>query len=63
MGRNIVSVIGREVAKASALSLQSLGTCSSFQTEKLPKCCFTLETYFAIWGVSGFEFFVDLPND
>ena len=53
MGRNIVSTIGIEVAttaKASTLSLQSLRTCSSFQTEKLPKCCFTRETYFAIRG-------------
>ena len=53
MGRKIVSVIGREAAmaaKASALSLQSLGTCSSFQTEKLLKRFFTKETYFSIRG-------------
>ena len=53
MDRNIVSAIGSEaatVAKASALSLQSRGTCSSFQTEKLPKRCFTQETYFSIRG-------------
>ena len=49
----MVSVIGREVAmeaNASAFSLESLGTCSSFQTEKLFKRCFTRETYFAIRG-------------
>ena len=53
MGRNIVFAIGREAAtaaKASALSLQSLGTCSNFQTEKLSKRCFTREAYFAIRG-------------
>ena len=49
----MVSVIGREAAteaNASAFSLESLGTCSSFQTGKLFKRCFTRETYFAIWG-------------
>ena len=49
----MVSVIGREAAteaNASAFSLESLGTCSSFQTEKLFKRCFTRETYFAIRG-------------
>ena len=49
----MVSVIGREAAmeaNASAFSLESLGTCSSFQTEKLFKRCFTQETYFAIRG-------------
>ena len=35
-------------AKASALSLQSLGTCSSFHTEKLARRCLTRVTYFAI---------------
>ena len=62
MGRNIVSVIGREAAKASALSLQSLGTCSSFQTEKLPKCCFTLETYFAIRGSQDLNSSLTFPT-
>ena len=49
----MVSVIGREAAteaNASAFSLKSLGTCFSFQTGKLLKCCFTRETYFAIRG-------------
>ena len=51
MGRNTVSVIGREAAtatKASAFSLQSLVMCSSFQAEKLPKRCLTRDTYFSI---------------
>ena len=50
----IVSVIGREVAieaKASALSLQSLGMCSNFQTRNLLKRCFTQDTYFTIRGL------------
>ena len=44
---------GREAAtkaRASALSLQSMGTCSSFQTGKLLKHCFTRSTYFTIQG-------------
>ena len=35
-------------AKASALSLKSLGMCSSFHVEKLARRCFTKVTYFAI---------------
>ena len=53
IGRNMVLVIGREAAmeaNASAFSLESLGMCSSFQTRKLFKRCFTRETYFAIRG-------------
>ena len=49
----MVSLIGREAAmeaNASAFSLESLGTCSSFLTGKLFKRCFTRETYFAIRG-------------
>ena len=49
----MVSLIGREAAteaNAFAFSLESLGTCSSFQTEKMFKRCFTQETYFAIRG-------------
>ena len=49
----MVLVIGKEVAteaNASAFSLESLGTCSSFQTGKLFKRCFSRETYFAIRG-------------
>ena len=44
---------GREAAtevKASAISLQSLGMCSTFQTGKMLKCCFTRVTYFTIRG-------------
>ena len=53
MGRNIVLVIGKEsatAAKAFVFSLQSLGMCSSFQAEKLPKRCLARDTYFAIRG-------------
>ena len=63
---NIVSAIGREVAteaKASALSLQSQGTCSSFHIKKLPQAFFYLRDIIFHLGVSGFEFFVDLPDD
>ena len=38
------------VAKASALSLQSLGTCSSFQAERVLNFYLTREAYFAIRG-------------
>ena len=53
LGRNIISVIGREAAtaaKASAFSLQSLGMCLSFQAEKMPKHCLTRDKYFVIQG-------------
>ena len=53
MGRNTVSVIGNEAAtaaKASALSLQFWGTCSSFQAEKAFNFCLTKEAYFVIRG-------------
>ena len=49
----MISVIGREAAteaNASAFSLESLGTSSSFQTGKLFKRCLTRETYFVIKG-------------
>ena len=49
----MVSVIGREAAteaNASAFSLEPMGTCSSFQSGKQFKRCFTLDTYFAIRG-------------
>ena len=55
MGRNTVSVIGREAvttANASAFSLQSLGMCSSFQAENIPKRCLTKDTYFAFGGLA-----------
>ena len=53
MGRYIVSFIGKEEAinaKASALSLESLGTCSSSQVERVFNFCLTREAYFAIRG-------------
>ena len=53
MRRCIVSFVGKEaatVAKASALSLQSLGTCSSFQAVRVLNLCLTREAYFAIQG-------------
>ena len=53
MGRKTVYVIGKEAAttaKASALSLQSRGTCSSFQAEKVFNLFLTKETYLAIRG-------------
>ena len=49
----MVSVIGNEaatVAKASALSLQSRGTCSSFQAKRASNFCLTKEAYFVIQG-------------
>ena len=53
MGRYIVSFIGKEAAiaaKASALSLESLGTCSSSQVERVFNFCLTKEAYFSIRG-------------
>ena len=53
MGRNTVSVIGNEAAtttKASTLSLQSRGTCSSFQGERVFNFYLTKEAYFVIQG-------------
>ena len=53
MGRYIVSFIGKEAttaAKASTLSLESLGTCSSSQVERVFNFCLTREAYFAIQG-------------
>ena len=53
MGRYIVSFIGKEAAnaaKASTLSLESLGTCSSSQVERVFNFCLTREAYFSIWG-------------
>ena len=53
MGRYIVSFIGKEAAtaaKASALSLESLGTCSSSQVERVSNFYLTREAYFAIRG-------------
>ena len=56
MGRYIVSFIGKEAAtaakaaKASTLSLKSLGTCSSFQVERVLNFYLTREEYFSIRG-------------
>ena len=53
MGRNTVSLIGNEAvttAKASVLSLQSRGTCLSFQPERVFNFCLTRDVYFAIQG-------------
>ena len=53
MGRYIVSFIGKEAttaAKASPLSLESLGTCSSFQVMRALNFCLTREAYFSIRG-------------
>ena len=53
MGRYIVSFTGKEAAttaKASTLSLRSLGTCSSFQAKRVLSLCLTKEAYFAIRG-------------
>ena len=53
MGRNTVSVIGSEAAtaaKASTLSLQSQGTCSSFHAERAFNFYLTKEAYFVIRG-------------
>ena len=53
MGRNAVSFIGNEAAtaaKASTLSLQSRGTCSSFQADRVFNFCLTREAYLAIRG-------------
>ena len=53
MGRYIVSFTSKEVAtaaKASTLSLWSLGTCSSLEAERVLSFCLTREEYFAIRG-------------
>ena len=53
MKRNTVSLIGNEAAttvKASTLSLQSRGTCSSFQAERVFNFCLTRDVYFTIRG-------------
>ena len=53
MGRYIVSFTGKEAAtkaKASTFSLLSLGTCSSFQAERLLSLYLTKEAYFVIRG-------------
>ena len=60
----MVSMIGREAAteaNASAFSLESLGMCSSFQTGKLFKHCFTRDVFLHS-RVSGLEFFVNLSD-
>ena len=51
MGRYIVSFIGKDAAttaRASALSLLSLGICSSFQVVRVLNFCLTKKAYFSI---------------
>ena len=65
MGRYIVSFIGKEaatVAKTSALSLESLGTCSSFQAEKVLNLCLTREACFAIRGSLDSNYALTCPT-
>ena len=53
MGRYIFSFIGKDAAtaaKASARSLLSLGTHSSFQAVRIFNFCLTREVYFSIRG-------------
>ena len=62
----MVSVIGRKEtteANASFLSLEPLGTCSSFQSGKqLKHFFFTPRDVFRYLGVSGLEFLVNLSD-
>ena len=61
----MVSVIGREAAteaNASAFSLESLGTCSSFQSGKQFKRYFTRKTYFAIRGSQDLNSLLTCPT-
>ena len=65
MGRYIVSLTRKEAAtsaKASTLSLRSLGTCLSFQAEKLLSLCWTRETYFTIRGSLDSNFALTCPT-
>ena len=65
MGRYIVSFTGKEVvtaAKASALLLRSLGTCSSFQLERVLSLCLTKEAYFFIRGSLDPNFALTCPT-
>ena len=65
MGRYIVSFIGKDAAttaKASARSLLSLRTCSSFQAVRLLNFCLTREAYFAIRGSLGSNFALTGPT-
>ena len=65
MGRYIVSFIGKEAAtaaKALALSLESLGTCSSFQAERALNLCLTREAYFSIRGSLNSNYVLTCPT-
>ena len=65
MGRYIVSFIGKEVAtatKASTLSLESLGTCSSSHVERVFNFCLTREAYFSIRGSLDSNFALTCPT-
>ena len=66
MGRYIVSFIGKEVAiaaKASTLSLESLGICSSFQVVRALNFCLTREAYFSIRGSSDSNSALTCPTN
>ena len=65
MRRYIVSLTGKEAAtaaKASALSLESLGTCSSFQAERVLNLYLTREVYFAIRGSLDSNYALTCPT-
>ena len=65
MRRYIVSLTGKEAAtaaKASALSLESLGTCSSFQAERVLNLYLTREAYFAIRGSLDSNYALTCPT-
>ena len=64
MGRNTISLIGNEAAttaKALALSLQSWGTCSSFQAERVFNFCLIRDLYFAIQGSLDLNYALTCP--
>ena len=65
MGSNTVSVIGNETAmaaKVSAFSLQSQGTCSSFQVERVFNFCLTREAYLVIRGSLDSNYALTCPT-
>ena len=65
MGRYIDSLTSREAAtaaKALALSLWSLGTCSRFQAERVLSFCLAREAYFAIRGSLDSNFVLTCPT-
>ena len=61
----MVSLVNNEAAtttKASALSLQSRGTCSSFQAERVFIFCLTREVYLAIRGSLDSNYALTYPT-